>query len=296
MPYSPLTHDRVFRHVFGEPESIPLLKSLINAYFKPAGLPLVEHLEFLPRELGSWTLEEKQPVLDLLARDETGRLINIEVQTSAEPDYPKRILYYAASLYMRQLRKGASYRDLRPVVSLSFLEFSDRPGAEWFHAHRDTWVGDLTFLLVELPKLLTQDHAQTGPALKEAWEWGKFIEEPFQIPQDPDLEGEFRSARRRMEEFMALTPDVVSEILAHIRDLDIQTAKLNAADQGRAEGLAQGLTQGLQQGREQGLEQGLERGGRIARLETARKLRSLGVSDAVILEATGLSTADLDAL
>ena len=31
MPYSPLTHDSVFLHVFGEPEGLPLLESLINA-------------------------------------------------------------------------------------------------------------------------------------------------------------------------------------------------------------------------------------------------------------------------
>ncbi len=103
MPYSPLTHDSVFLHVFGEPEGLPLLESLINANFEAVGLPPVHKLQLQPRDLSPLHDGEKLALVDILAEDETGRIINVEVQTTRKPAYFERTLFYWARLFARQL-------------------------------------------------------------------------------------------------------------------------------------------------------------------------------------------------
>ncbi len=119
MPQSPLTDDRVFHYVFGEPDGLPLLESLINAFFLAVGLPLVRLQGLLPRELGPESFEEKLTMLDVVAKDLSGRLVNIEIQTSRKPFYFERTLFYSSRLYGRQLPVGEDYSTLRPVISLN---------------------------------------------------------------------------------------------------------------------------------------------------------------------------------
>ena len=70
--------------------------------------------------------------------------------------------------------------------------------------------------------------------------------------------------------------------------------------EGRAEGLeqgrAEGLEQGLEQGRAEGLEQGLEQGRAEGIKETARILKSMGLSVIDIRKATGLSEEEISGL
>jgi hypothetical protein len=53
---------------------------------------------------------------------------------------------------------------------------------------------------------------------------------------------------------------------------------------------------GLQEGREEGLREGMQEGERKKALEDARNLRSLGVSDKIISQATGLTLDEITAL
>jgi predicted transposase/invertase (TIGR01784 family) len=52
---------------------------------------------------------ENHAILDIKARDQTGRQFNIEMQMLAFPFYEKRILYYFCKLYQQQLHEGADY-------------------------------------------------------------------------------------------------------------------------------------------------------------------------------------------
>ena len=136
MPYSPLTHDSVFLHVFGEEEGLPLLESLINANFEAVGLPLVHTLQLQPRELSPVHAGEKLAIVDILAHDETGRTVNVEVQTTRKPAYFERALFYWARLFARQLPEGENYTSLKPVISLNFLEYEITKKGQWLHHFR----------------------------------------------------------------------------------------------------------------------------------------------------------------
>ena len=241
-----MTNDRVFRYVFGEPEGLPVLKSLINAYFDLAKLPPVVELELLNPDLGPETLGEKRTALDVLAQDETGRKINVEIQTSRKPAFAERSLIYWARLYGRQLPEGENYVSLRPVATINFLEYEIDPAGPAIGEYRLPFTDHLVLFQVELPKFV----GKAAEGLNPAELWGKFLEEPRssgltrELPQAQAL----NAARDRMEAFMSLTPDVVREIQLSMYDHDIATLKKMAELEGRAKGKAEGHAEGLEEG------------------------------------------------
>ncbi|MEI8096438.1 MAG: Rpn family recombination-promoting nuclease/putative transposase [Spirochaetales bacterium] len=241
MPLSPLTHSRVFQYVFGEPEGLPILESLVNAHFEAAGLPSVHSLQFLPRELGPEHVDEKLAIVDLVAVDETGRQVNIEVQTTRKPAYFERTLFYWARLYSRQLPKGEDYTGLRPVVSINLLEYDYSPDTSWLHYHRLPHTDHLGFIFVELPKLVRA--AAPSPDLKNAAIWGKFLERPEAqaTGATPEMAQALQAAFGRMEDFMALTPEVLGEIKAEMEHLDWLSVRNEAKREDAAAMLAEGL-------------------------------------------------------
>jgi len=288
MPYSPLTDDRVFRYVFGEPEGLPLLESLINAFFEPVGIPKIHHLTLQNREVGPESLGEKVTLLDVLAKDEKGRIVNVEIQTTRKPAFFERTLFYWSRLYSRQLPVGEDYQTLKPVFSLNLLEYDISEQVDWLHLFRLPQTDHLGFVFVELRKLLRlvsedpQYQNRASPDLKNAAIWGTFLEKPeknWVIDQNAVAEM-LLATRIRMEEFMALTPEIVYEIQKEMYEHDLASM--------RGEARRAGLAEGREEGREEG---------RVARsMEIARNLKVKGMSPVEIAELTGLPIPAIESL
>lgn len=77
------------------------------------------------------------------------------------------------------------------------------------------------------------------------------------------------------------------DILKHYRDLrnSLYTAEEKGHAQGHTEGLAQGRAEGLGQGRAEGINEGI--------MLIAKNLKTMGLSVADIIKATGLSEDDI---
>lgn len=54
-------------------------------------------------------LDDKLSIVDVKARDQAGRLYQIEIQLRNIPDLPARILYGWTDLYSAQLQDGDGY-------------------------------------------------------------------------------------------------------------------------------------------------------------------------------------------
>ncbi|MGM9937846.1 MAG: Rpn family recombination-promoting nuclease/putative transposase, partial [Candidatus Ornithomonoglobus sp.] len=67
-------------------------------------------------------IDQKFTRLDLNMTTNKG-LINVEIQISNNGDFPERGLYYWAQRYGRQLKKGDSYSDIRPTISIYIVDF-----------------------------------------------------------------------------------------------------------------------------------------------------------------------------
>ena len=72
--------------------------------------------------------------------------------------------------------------------------------------------------------------------------------------------------------------------------------EMDAREEGIQQGIEQGIQQGLRQGIQQGKSLGLAEGSRQKALETARILKQLGDSVKKIIQATGLSKEEVEAI
>jgi len=131
------------------------------------------------------------------------------------------------------------------VLSLNLLEYDFSQKAEWLHYHRLPHTDHLGFIYVELPKLLQASVA--APSLQNAAIWGKFLERPeprpFAVP--PELAAALQTAFGRMEDFMALTPEVLGEIKSEMEHLDWLAVRNEGKREGKAEVALAMLTEGL---------------------------------------------------
>lgn len=125
--------DVVFRRLF---QDMRLLASLLNALLHRRGRARILTLRLIEGRLPGPRAKDKEPIVDLRAQTVAGEQFHIEVQLRSFIAYAERMLFYWAGAYRAQLRRGARYRQLQPVVSVHFLAFPLLPDEERFaHFH-----------------------------------------------------------------------------------------------------------------------------------------------------------------
>ena len=82
--------DIFIRYLLGSEKNKDILIDFINAVFEEKGFPLVKSLEIRNPFNKSEALMLKESILDIKARDKTGRVINIEVQIAEEESFAAR--------------------------------------------------------------------------------------------------------------------------------------------------------------------------------------------------------------
>ena len=113
--------DYVFKRLFGSEPNLPLPIHLLNAVLEPPPAARVAALEILNPFNDKEALDDKLSVVDIKARDQSGRQFNVEMQLLAPPELPQRILYYWARLHQQQLHESEEYEQLRPTISICFV-------------------------------------------------------------------------------------------------------------------------------------------------------------------------------
>jgi len=268
-----LSNDFIFKYVFGREENLDILLDFVNAVLVDSGFTPVVGLSLKnPVNLRqtSWL---KETVLDIKATDAKGHQFDIEIQVEPDAAYAQRSLFYWAQVYANQLNKGDDYSELKPVVCINILDFTLFSGLSTQHhcfmlheiRNKDLILTeDLAIHFIELPKKQTLQSRLTL--------WTSLIDsDPYQEDAMTILFQKDPLLNKAQQEFQRCTEDEELRELALSREkyqLDI-SSKLGAA---RREGKLEG------------------------KLETARQLKSLGVADLTIREATGLSNEEIERL
>src|SRR5437762_11317008 len=91
--------DYAFKHLFGREATRALLIDLVDAVLNPAPGRQITEIELLNPFNPKEKLDDKLSILDIKARDQSGRRLNIEMQMLAYRYYDKRILYYWSKLH-----------------------------------------------------------------------------------------------------------------------------------------------------------------------------------------------------
>jgi len=270
--------DYAFKMLFGSDDHKSLTIHFLNSVL--VGQPPVTEITFQNPIRYRHTADGKVCILDVLAIDALGRQLNIEVQISLPAGMAKRMVYYSAQTYVRQLLEGQSYNSLQPAICICVLAGALYSQPAELHldfrlrekSHPLTLTDDLQIHFLQLNHLQVTEETVYHASPVERWAW--FLRHAEGLTSDqvarlfPDEE--FSEAAEVLE-MIAQTPQHLVEYNARLKaQRDEEARILYAQQQGKAEGLAEGLAEGIDIGRRQGIDIGVEKGvliGQIALLQ-----------------------------
>ena len=84
---------------------------------------------------------DKHNRVDILAEDSKGELVIIEVQNSKEFDYLHRILYGTSKAIVENMTAGASYSEIKKIISITIAYFDLGQGQDYVYHGKNAFVG-----------------------------------------------------------------------------------------------------------------------------------------------------------
>lgn len=122
----------------------PLLISLLNLVL-PEGVHVHDIVKYRDREQERDTVYSKKTTLDLVCEDDDGNIFSVEVQRETGDVFFQRCVYYAAGHYHGELMERDFYDKLHPVYLIAFLEgkFPHEDNSQW---DSDNVVSEYSFI------------------------------------------------------------------------------------------------------------------------------------------------------
>jgi predicted transposase/invertase (TIGR01784 family) len=318
-----LLNDYLFLKVMGEKGDEEQLLGFLNAVLqkndadKLVSVEILEDKTFSPEVIG-----DKSSILDIRARTDGDRRVNIEVQIRNLGNMDRRSLFYWSREYSKSLEAGRDYRELPNVVAINIVNF-EFIRTENFHCCFHLWEdSDRTYMLTDALEIhfvdmvkfrrLGEKDVRNDPLQR----WLSYFD-----PGSPkSLVEEAMSmdvSIRKAEEKLALVSSDKDALRAYqMREMalsdwtsgvnfarseglneGLRKGRMEGMNEGLQKGLNEGLRKGIQQGRMEGLNEGLNEGlqkGRMeSRQEVAVNLKAMGISVDQIARATGLSPDEI---
>lgn len=289
--------DYAFKHVFGREESKPALMSLLDAVLQPAPGQNIASLEILNPFNEKAAENAKLSIVDIKARDESGRQFYIEMQMLATGAFRQRALYYWASLYRDQLHERENYSALRPTIAVCFVDTPLFLDVADYH---------LTFELRDrLHQRLFTD--QMALHILELSKFNKAVDELttaldrwlFFLRHGAELDAQAVPAPLNVPEVCWALGDLFM-ISRTDPERELYEARLKARRDAAAErqtAIEEGRQQGRQQGRQEGRQEGrLEMRAELRRSDIQSLQKLLGQEITPLVELQTLSWEDLESV
>lgn len=266
--------DVVFQKLFGDPQHERVLLQFLNDVLAPP-VPITRAEVRNPFHPGMFA-DHKSVIVDVEARDETGRTFQVEMQRLSDRGLEQRMLYGWARLYVEQLSRGASYASLLPVVSIWLCEadaFPDEPDAHLrygvMNVRRQTpRMPDFRLEVLQLSRW-TRDRSALASETSMPWFW--FMNEAQswrEVPASIDNEA--------LEEAM----EILNEFRTDVALNDLYRARLEA------ERVEKGRQEELEDARAE-----LEAARALAEQERAAKEAERAAKEAALAELAALRAA-----
>ena len=113
--------DCVFKSLLGNESNRNLLVHFLNATLASELVSPITGVEILNPYNEKEHLDDKLSIVDVKAKDEHGRIYQIEIQLLFFSNLPARMLYTWADVYSQQLQSGDKYHELNPTYSIWLL-------------------------------------------------------------------------------------------------------------------------------------------------------------------------------
>ena len=271
-----LKGDIVFQQMFGKPSNAEITKHFISLVLEREISDI--DLDVNKRMLGN-TKKSKTGELDIRVKFNNGEDCNIEMQVSPYKYMNKRLLSYWSMMYREKIKKGQTYKLLKPSICILIADFKlkELKGINEYHTiwnlreknnKNKILSQDIELHILEIPKIKENEILEDELAL-----WLKFIENPKSKEVEEAMckyKGSyFDQAREELAEFSE-DPDFSVMVQRRvIRLLDENTF------------------------REEEREKGLRKGRKEAKKEMAKKLLKMKMPTDKIIEITELTEKEI---
>lgn len=278
-----------FKKLFGTEINKDLLISFINSLLH--GREVVKDLTYLNTEHLGISETDRKAVFDVYCENEKGEKILVEMQRGIQQYFKDRSLYYATFPICEQGQKGEWDYQLKAVYIIGILNFTfDKDNDNYFHHEvqlldnktKEVFYDKLTFIYLEMPKFNKTEDELTS--MFEKWLFvlrnlSRLMERPKAL-QERIFTKLFETAE--IAKFTKLEYDSYEESLKAYRDWKntIDTEKKISWEEGH------------EKGREEGFEEGQEK----KTIEMARNLKVKGIPINIIVECSGLTEEEINAL
>ncbi|MCP5499259.1 MAG: Rpn family recombination-promoting nuclease/putative transposase [Leptospiraceae bacterium] len=284
-----------------------LLADLLNSVLGFEGNQKITRLKILNPEIPGDLMSDKLSVLDIHAKNKNKQYFGIEMQAFPQKFYGKRILYYWAKLYSQQIVRGKKYSDLKPVYSVSFLNFKLLETENYHSIFRVLETSgreialtkDLEIHILELKKFLNTSGTQES----NLEDWIYLIQKAEKLKEEDVKELKIKNPVIR-EAVEALQDISLDRKTRNYYEMRLKTERDHEAtiEYAFEEGLKKGVEQGIE--KERYLTQEIEKTQRLVSirekraehkkaLRTAIKMKHAGSSLDFISEMTELPEAYL---
>ena len=295
-----LRFDWAAKTVLREKENHDILEGLLGVLFGEE----VRIVELLESESNAVSGNDKFNRVDIKAKNAQGDIILVEIQLTRELHYMQRILYATSKTLVEHINRGEAYDNVRKVYSVNILYFDLGTGSDYLYRGGTEFIGVHThdrlvvsrkyrkiYRQVEPSRLfpeyyLLRVNAYSGEPHSHLEEWMRYLKDG-EVDENTDAPG-LKEAYARLQ-YCALPERARKAYDAYLYDMHYQQDVIAAYDQA-------GWERGREEGEKKGREEGLKEGGREKAMAIARQLKRMGLSDTQILQATGMSAAELEAV
>ncbi len=287
--------DYGFKRIFGEEPNKDLLKDFLNELLKDEQGEIIE-LQYLNNEQLGRSKDERKSYFDIYCTNEKGDKFIVELQKTKQKFFKDRALYYSAFPIVEQAQRGSDWNfELRPVYTIAILDFTFDDDDDVANKYRydvklteqetkKVFYDKYTFIYLAMPKF-TKTLAELETHF-DKWLYSfKNLHKLQEIP--PELQEEIFLKLFDVAEVAQLTH---AEYMNYEASLKAYWDMNNTIASSHEEGIEIGLKQGIEIGREQGIEIGEQRG----IINTAKKLKNMGLDTQAIIQATGLTMEEIE--
>lgn len=260
---------------------------------------MVKDLTYLNTEHLGTGESDRKAVFDVYCENENGEKILVEMQRGEQQFFKDRSLYYATFPIREQGQKGEWNYRLKAVYVIGILNFKfDKVHDNYYHHEvqlldvetKEVFYDKLTFIYLEMPKFNKSEDELNG--MFEKWLFvlrnlSRLMERPKAL-QERIFTRLFETAE--IAKFTKVEYDAYEESLKVYRDWK------NTIDTAELKGEKKGFKKGHKEGLEKGEKIGIEKGEKRKAIEMAQRLKDKGVAINIIVECSGLTEEQINAL
>ncbi len=323
--YINILTDFGFKRVFGDKE---ILTAFLTDLLQPQS-PITD-ITFLDKEFDGYSEYDRGVIYDLLCQTEDGGSFIVEMQNKSQPYFSDRILYYLSRYFSRQGEKGEPKWDfeLKPVYGIFFLNFHLRG----FEKHTvrtvqlkvnetgEIFSDKLKIFTLELPayRRMKEEDCKTRvdywlynitnletmttsiPFQQQQPAFGRVANIAELVRMTPEELNKYNISIDSYRTHLAIMKNERAEGIAEGVQIGLaegmQKGMAEGMQKGMAEGLQKGMAEGIQKGRAEGRAEGLAEGMLKEKIESAKQMMAIGMTDEQICMVTKLSISEVSAL